>query len=55
MGEMLSAAVSAIVDALLWKPLDQGLRKHRWVQFGLLGLLAIAVGLVAGTLLRAIV
>ena len=51
-GEIVSNAIGAITDFFLVDKLDRGLRKHFWLRFIFLAVLAIATGLAAGSLLR---
>ncbi len=54
-GEILSAAVQAVLDFLFAKQLDQGLGRHRWLQLGCLAAFAIIFGLAVGYTARALI
>ena len=53
-GEVIFHAIGAVVDFFAAGKLDYGLRKHFWLRVIFLAVLAIAIGLTVGSLLRVV-
>jgi len=54
-GEIISHAIGATMDFVAVDKLDKGLRKHFWLRMIFLAVLAVAIGLAAGSLLRLLI
>jgi hypothetical protein len=54
-GEIIFNAIGATVDFFAIGSIDKGLRRFFWLRVAVLAVLAIATGLAAGSLLRALI